>query len=316
MGQMVNPTPVRTQAAQRVQIQDNAQISVNRSVIFLHALAFVFGFGLIFTLLGSAAGFLGQNSSRDIYNIETFLRQAGAILVLLFGLATMGVFRRIVQYVNGRPALRENPAVAFLTRILDFFNGLLYTERRVIDMHKVNRDWGYFSSILIGISFGAGWTACIGPILGSILFLAGDSSTVVQGATLLAIYSIGLGIPFLVTGMAFGAATKTLRRLNRYTTYSSILSGLFLIAVAILLWRDELALLTTQFTFLTDWILQLDEVVSSLFGMEALGITNINVLSAAPLAFFAGILSFLSPCVLPLVPAYIGYLSGASLNTR
>ena len=71
-------------------------------------------------------------------------------------------------------------------------------------MHSVNRGWGYMSSTLMGVSFSAGWVPCIGPILTSILILAGDSATVGRGAALLAVYSLGLGIPFLITGLAFG----------------------------------------------------------------------------------------------------------------
>jgi cytochrome c-type biogenesis protein len=191
----------------------------------------------------------------------------------------------------------------------------LYTEKRVTEMHQVNRGWGYMSSFFMGVSFSAGWVPCVGPILASILFLASDSATATQGAILLAIYSLGLGIPFLLTGAAFGSATKLLRRLNRHAGIVGIISGIFLLYVAYLLWFDQLAMLTTQFAFLNEWVFTIEDWVTASFGLESLSINNVNVLSAAPLAFIAGLISFISPCVLPLVPAYIGYLSGASLGS-
>ena len=196
--------------------------------------------------------------------------------------------------------------------ILRFLNALMYTERRVTDLHKVKRGWGYLSSAMMGVSFSAGWVPCVGPILASILFLASDSATAVQGALLLAIFSLGLGLPFLITGAAFSRATLILRRLNRHANIVSIVSGIFLLYVAWLLWSDQLTSLTTQFAFLNQWVFLLEDGLSSSIGVEAT--FNAGALNAAPLAFIAGLISFISPCVLPLIPAYIGYLSGAALS--
>jgi cytochrome c-type biogenesis protein len=166
---------------------------------------------------------------------------------------------------------------------------------------------------LLGVSFSAGWLPCVGPILASIFFLAQDSATAGQGAGLLAIYSLGLGIPFLITGAAFSNATRFLRRLNRRANIVSIVSGIFLLYVAYLLWTDSLALLTTRFFFLNEWVFALEDQVAVASGTGG-DIISLNFLAAAPLAFIAGVISFISPCVLPLVPAYLGYLSGAALS--
>ena len=279
-----------------------------RSSTFLHSLAFVIGFGAIFTLLGSAAGFLGQNLNSYL----PLIQRIGAILLAVFGLTTLGIIGWIVNRVQSNGRLIANPAVAALVDILSFLNALMYTERRVTELHKVKRGWGYLSSALMGVSFSAGWVPCVGPILASILFLASDSATVAQGALLLAIYSLGLGLPFLVTGAAFSKATAVLRRLNRHANIVSLVSGVFLLYVAWLLWADQLTMLTTQFAFLNQWVFVLEEALSTSIGVETA--FSSGALSAAPLAFIAGIISFISPCVLPLIPAYIGYLSGAALS--
>ncbi len=282
-----------------------------RHVVFLHALAFVFGFTAVFTLLGSAVGLLGQNLNFYMRPIQQF----GAVLLVVFALVTLGVFRWLANRLRSAVDLQQNPAATALVSFLEFFNALLYTERRVTEMHKVNRKWGYLSSALLGVSFSAGWVPCVGPILASIFFLAQDSATAAQGASLLAIYSLGLGIPFLITGAAFSSASTFLRRLNRHAGIVSVISGIFLLYVAYLLWSDSLAMLTTRFYFLNEWVFALEEQVSDASGTGG-DIISLSFMAAAPLALIAGLISFISPCVLPLVPAYIGYLSGAAVGGR
>jgi cytochrome c-type biogenesis protein len=297
--QVPTPTAAQTQSA-----SDRS----HRLQVFAHAVFFVLGFGLVFTILGSAAGLLGR--SLNLY--LPLLQRFGAIMLIIFGLATLGVFRWLTASIKARVDLDENPAAAALVSVFVFFDTLLYTERRVSEMHKVNRRWGLFSSALLGVSFAAGWVPCIGPILASILFLANDSATALQGAILLAIYSLGLGIPFLITGAAFSTTTKALRKLNRHANIVSIVSGFFLLYVAYLLWTDKLGTLTTRFIFLNEWVFQLEETI---VGSATVGgnIINASLIAAIPLALVAGLISFLSPCVLPLVPAYIGYLGGTAV---
>lgn len=286
--------------------------SVNRWAVFAHAVFFVLGFTLIFTIMGSAAGLLGRNLNREWLEL---LQKLGAILLVIFGLATLGFFRWLVHQITARVNLATNPAAEALVSLLEVPNRLLYTEKRVAGLHQVNPRWGYLSSSLLGISFAAGWVPCIGPILASILFLAGDSQTALQGAGLLLVYSLGLGIPFLITGAMFSSISKGLRKLNRYAGIVSIISGLFMFYVAYLLWSDSLAQLTTQFIFLNDWVFAAEDWVSATTGAGD-NLLAASGLTMAGLAFFAGIISFLSPCVLPLVPAYIGFLSGAAVGSR
>jgi len=309
----------------------DTQASSRRLHIFLHSVAFVLGFSIVFTLLGSAFGLLGQGAdqySNDTlgFSITDALQRIGAILLVIFALTTLGVFRWLVDFIDARTDLQRNPAAAGLVGVLNFFNSLLYTEKRVTEMHQVKRGWGYMSSVLLGFSFSAGWVPCVGPILASILFLAGggtsafgataaEGSPVLRGAILLMIYSLGLGIPFLITGAAFGTVSKAIRRINRHANVIGIISGIFLLYVAYLLWSGTLASLNNQFSFLNDWVYALEESFSAATGTGG-DVIDLGILAASPIAFFAGIISFLSPCVLPLVPAYVGYLSGAALGGK
>lgn len=174
----------------------------------------------------------------------------------------------------------------------------MYTEGHV--QVRADRRWGYLASFAMGIFFSAGWIPCVGPVLSAILFLAGDTQTVAQGALLLLVYSLGLGIPFLITGAALATVTPWLRKMNRYMGIVSKITGILLIFIGVLLLTDQLTMITTRFV--------------GIFGM---GLASLDVGATAavtlPIAFIAGLLSFLSPCVLPLIPAYIGYLSGTAV---
>lgn len=284
------------------------QGEANRVLLFLNALAFVVGFGAVFTFFGSAAGLLGQRLDMYLPTIGRF----GAVLLVLFGLSTLGVFRWASSEIRQRTDVDRNPAAAFLVRLFEFFNAMIYTEKRMVGMHQVSNRWGLASSALLGVSFSAGWVPCIGPILAGIFVLAGNSDTVGQGALLLATYSLGLGIPFLLVALAFSRATQFLRRLNRHVGIVSIISGFFLFYVAYLLWFDRLGALTNSFNFLNNWVLTLEDSMVAFTGL-GYNIIGMGVSTGLPLAFLAGLISFLSPCVLPLVPAYIGFLSSASV---
>ena len=292
---------------------DELSVAANRGEridIFLHSFAFVFGFGAVFTLLGSAAGLLGAS----LFSYQIILQKIGGVLLVIFGLATLGFFFKIAEFLQKRQLTGRNLIWKIVDRICHFFNALLYTERRVKQMHEINPGWGYASSFAVGVSFSAGWVPCIGPILASILLLASNSATAKQGAALLAFYSLGLGIPFLITGLAFGRMTKLLRKMNRYLKVISIISGLFMIVMGYILWTDQITALITQFGFLNEIVFAIEEWVTGSLSNVGIRASNVDSTSAIPLAIFAGVISFISPCVLPLVPAYIGYLGGATLH--
>ncbi len=288
-----------------------ASAPAGRWTTFAHSVAFVLGFTTIFVLLGSAVGFLGHSLNAWM----PLIQKMGAVLLVIFAFITMGIVSRLVAWLRRTFNLEANPAAHAVVNVLDWFSALLYTERRVTEMHSVNRNWGYASSFLLGVSFSAGWVPCVGPILASIFFLASDSATVLQGAGLLAIYSLGLGIPFLITGLALNRMTPWLRRLNRHAGIISLISGFFMLYVAWLLWFDRLGSLTTQFAWLNSFVLTIEDSVSAFSGTGG-DLISASMINAAPLAFIAGLISFISPCVLPLVPAYVGYLTGATVGSR
>jgi cytochrome c-type biogenesis protein len=154
---------------------------------------------------------------------------------------------------------------------------------------------GLLSSGFMGVFFAAGWTPCIGTTLGAILTLGFSQETSGQAMLLSGFYALGLGIPFMVIGFGMDRATKFLHRFGRYIRKVQIASGLLLIIIGVML-------LTNQLTLIAIWATR-----NNLFLDLPLGVTTTPTFF---IALLAGLLSFLSPCVLPLVPAYIGYLSG------
>ena len=263
---------------------------------FSHALAFVLGFSLVFVVLGASVAFFGFALNRYLPVVV----KVGGLILILFGLYVAGALSWIADRVQKRGWDRHAIGRGYVA-FVDGLARLLYTEGRV---HvRTDRSWGYFSSFLMGIFFSAGWIPCVGPVLAGIYLLASDTATVAQGALLLLAYSAGLGIPFLLTGLAFGTMTGFLRRINRHMGVVSKITGLFLIFMGVLLFMDRL-------TFISSGIVS--RFGTGLASLE-LGGAGISSSVTIPIAFLAGVLSFLSPCVLPLIPAYIGYLSGTAM---
>ena len=175
-------------------------------ITFSHALSFVIGFSLVFILFGALAGQIGALISAYMHLLYKI---AGGLLIL-FGLHLVGAFR-----------------IPFL-----------YYEKRL--GYPKGSTPGYLRSFLIGSAFSLGWTPCVGPILGGVLALAWTSQTMWQGVYLLSAYSLGLGVPFLILGLAFVPATRYLKRLNRHLNIISIISGVLLIAIGTLIFTNSL----------------------------------------------------------------------------
>lgn len=197
-----------------------SQVRGARKRIVWNALAFVAGFSIVFILLGTFASVLGSvvGPWRD-----TLGRLAGAILIV-FGLTMLGLVRI--------PALSSSASV----RLPHFI---------------VLGRWE--SSLLIGILFAFGWSPCIGPILGTILLYASTSSTAAQGALLLAVFSLGLGIPFLLTAFFLDKAAKLLGHLTLFVKILSIVGGVGLLAAGMLMVLGEMATVTAWSLQFFDW---------------------------------------------------------------
>ncbi len=167
-----------------------------RRTSFFHGFAFVFGFSLVFIALGIFAGFLGAR----LFFIKEWLSRIGGVVIIFFGLYLLGLFN------------------------ISFFE-----KTKRFDVSRTFHKGKYVSAFLFGISFGIGWTPCIGPILGSILLIASSSATVFSGGVLLSAFSLGLAIPFLIVSVASGFSLKYIQKYSKALKYFSITGGVFLI---------------------------------------------------------------------------------------
>ena len=188
-----------------------AKADKRQAHIFLHSLTFVIGFTIVFTLMGAGAGLAGFAIGAHL----TLIRTISGILLIAFGAFML---------------------VALKVPRLNF-------EKRLTPSQS--RTTSYLRSFLTGSIFCLAWTPSVGPILGGVLTLAGSSATAWGGASLLAIYSLGLGIPFLIIGAAFDFVTPLLKRIRRHSTRIYIISGAALITVGILILTNRLMVLAT-----------------------------------------------------------------------
>ena len=188
------------------------ELQRRRGAALLHAVWFVAGFSFIFMALGASASALGNL----LLQYQVWLGRIGGVLVLLFGLYLLGVLRP-----------------AFLMR-----------ERKI---ELAAKPIGYVGSAVVGMTFGAAWTPCIGPILGGILTLAAARGSVGQGTLLLGVYALGLAVPFLITAFALDRFLGWFQRFRPYIVWVDRVAGALLVVLGILLISD-------RFTLLASWL--------------------------------------------------------------
>ena len=179
-----------------------------RKITLVNSFSFVCGFSTVFILLGVFSSVVGKFLA--VY--YDHIRIIGGSLIILLGLYVMGILK------------------------LDF----LSYEKRV---HLHSKPKGHFGSYIVGLTFGAGWTPCVGPILGSILLIASTSGSAVQGFWFLLVYSLGLAIPFMITALAINSFLSHFTAIQKYMRVIMILSGLLLIAFGVIMLTDNLPML-------------------------------------------------------------------------
>jgi cytochrome c-type biogenesis protein len=248
---------------------EGGRVVADRRVTFTHALAFVGGLSLVFIVLGTSVGLLGSYFFKDH---QRELEQAAGIMLVVMGivlvpargrrspiksavllLALTGIYFFLAEVAGlrgDRARLLELGGVMALVwlRFSGYLELTIFSRTFEVNIGR-NRQVGYTRSALVGGAFALGWTPCIGPILGSILTLASTSSTALTGTYLLVAYSAGFSIPFLITALALGDATRFLKRIQPYTPVVEVASGLLLVALGVLLVTGKLAGLNSYFSF-------------------------------------------------------------------
>ncbi len=189
------------------ELTENVTASTRAKVI-RSTLAFVSGFSLVFILLGASASFLGEFANKN----GNVIRIIGGMLIILFGIHITGIFR---------------------IKWLDF-------EKRV---HLPKKPLHIFGTFIVGMAFAAGWSPCVGPQLGAILALAASRDTVLHGTLLLAVYSAGLAIPFLILSIFINFLIIFIRRVTKYIPYINATAGILLIVMGLLLVTNKLYLI-------------------------------------------------------------------------
>jgi cytochrome c-type biogenesis protein len=220
----------------------------SRWMAFRHAVAYVAGFGLVFTLLGVTASF----ASAGLAPFMPVLRQVGGIILIVLGLNLAGVLRIPRLERTWRPldaGASASVAGTTGTMALAAPGGGGFGDR--LGGRLVSSRGGWLASLGLGAIFAVGWTPCIGVMLGGILMMASTTATVGQGAILLVAYSLGLGLPFLAIALAYDRAPGLLRPLVRHGRAVSIVGGGLVVAIGLAMLFNWLALLPQYFQFNT-----------------------------------------------------------------
>lgn len=193
-----------------------------RRAALVHGSLFVLGFTLIFLALGAGATVLGQVLIQN----RDWISRVGGVVIIVFGLYLLGVLN-----------------IGFLQR-----------ERR---FHVADKPVGYLGTVFVGIAFGAGWTPCLGPILGSILIYTSSQADLARGMWLLLAYSLGLAVPFLLSAVAIERFSAFFQRMRRQMVWVSRVSGVVMIGIGALMVTDYFTVLASYLNQVTpSWLLE------------------------------------------------------------
>ncbi len=233
----------------------------NRLNTLLHGMFFVAGFTFVFVVFGLLTNASLQLLRARSYDFQSFIAKFGGILVIFFGLYVMGVIGWILRTLSCRVDWQALGRLGLaIQRGLERVQGLLYSDTR--RQMNPNHAYGYAGSSLMGVIFAAGWTPCVGPIYGAILTLAAAKDSWGQAGVLLLSYSLGLGVPFLLTAAALDQMRGLLKRVQRQMRIIEFASGAFLIVLGYMLFSGQLAELAQVGGGFADFSYNLEECVT------------------------------------------------------
>lgn len=187
-------------------ISVESELKEKRIFAFKRTLGFVIGFAIIFMVMGTSASFIGKMFARN----RSIFSKVSGLLIIFFGLNMAGILN--IRFLN--------------------------MEKKVKAPKKITN---WFSSVLMGMAFAAGWTPCFGPVLAAILVYAGNSDTILKGSLLLLVYSIGMAIPFLLTSFFIGTFSKFLERGQKWMKYIPKIGGFIMIVFGLLIFFDKMS---------------------------------------------------------------------------
>ena len=220
--------------------------SADRRETVTHAASFVLGFTAVFTFIGASVGLMGavvsQDSSYAVRDNLPLLAKIGGVFLVIMGLNLIGIIR--IPWLYRTYTLETASGGSGRLAAGAAGGGTVVMGGHGSSWHGLT----YAKSFGVGSAFAVGWTPCIGPVLGAILTLSASSSSVVKGGYLLLVYSLGLGVPFLVTGMAVVPVTRFLRSVRGLMPLVEIMTGVLVIFVGVLLFFNELTIFNTYFS--------------------------------------------------------------------
>jgi cytochrome c-type biogenesis protein len=191
------------------QLTDSTARSKLKKTIVVNALLFIGGFSAVFISFGASASFIGQ----ALVTYQDVVRRVGGIVIVVFGLYLLGILNISFLKMEHRFQFRSRPA-------------------------------GYVGSFLIGVAFAAGWTPCVGPVLGTILLYASTTESMLNGVLLLTSYSLGLGVPLFLTALGVDRFLAYFKQARMYLWGVSTVSGVMLIVVGVMIYANSLTMIT------------------------------------------------------------------------
>lgn len=257
-------------------IEQLKQGEAPRGGLLISALAFVTGFSVVFIAFGASASAVGAFLLKN----KTLLAPVAGALIILFGLHLMDWLRRVsivaglvvggvliaagvgLGLAMGSGSMPIKP-VHLISLSLIFLAGPFLSKwlNRDIHLQNVGGQPGAVSGFLMGFAFAFGWTPCIGPILAGVLAIAATRETIGQGIFLLAVYSAGLALPFLLTALGLSRFLRFYQKFRRHLHAVEVFSGVLLLAIGGLIFTDRLTWLSARFAFLNDLVINLEKII-------------------------------------------------------